>query len=104
MPQAYYATDERIAPQAMEGMLLPTSYRAAIPGKSPSGIYGGLSRNGTDSMYTGSESRKSSVQRRMDNKPSPKLDDHTLTREIMGLLKQDLSAGRISGRFEALCR
>jgi IS30 family transposase len=36
------------------------------------------------------------------NKPSPKLDDHALTREILCLFKQDLSADQISGRLEAL--
>jgi IS30 family transposase len=75
-------------------------FRARVQAAS---MAGRLSRNGTDSVYAGSEARKSSVQKRMDNKPSPKLDDHTLTREIMSLLKQDLSVGRISGRFEVLC-
>jgi hypothetical protein len=35
-------------------------------------------------------------------KPSPRLDDYTLTREIMRLFKQDLSADQISGQFGAL--
>jgi IS30 family transposase len=40
-----------------------------------------------------------SVQRCLDNKPSPKLDDPALTREIMRLFKQDLSPDQISGRL-----
>jgi hypothetical protein len=35
----------------------------------------------------------------MDNKPSPKQDDHALTREIVSLFKQDLSAEQISVRL-----
>jgi IS30 family transposase len=38
----------------------------------------------------------------LDTKPSPKLDDHALSREIMSLFKQDLSADQISGRLKVL--
>jgi IS30 family transposase len=37
-----------------------------------------------------------------ENKPSPKLDDSALTREIMRLFKQDLSGEQIAGRLEVL--
>jgi IS30 family transposase len=38
----------------------------------------------------------------LDNKSRLKLDDHVLTRKIMRLFKQDLSADRISGRLQTL--
>jgi IS30 family transposase len=53
-------------------------------------------------VYTGNEAQQASTQRRLDNKPRPKLDDHKFTREIMRLFKQDLSADQISGRLEVL--
>jgi IS30 family transposase len=86
----------------MEGMGLPKCYRAVILGKHPSSIYRELGRNRTGGVYTGNEAHQASVQRRLDNKPSPKLDDPALTREIMRLFKQDLSADQISGRLEVL--
>jgi IS30 family transposase len=86
----------------MEGMGLPKSYRAVILGKHPSNIYRELNRNGTGGIYTGAEAHQSSVQRPLDNKPSPKRDDPALTREIMRLFKQDLPADQISGRPGAL--
>ncbi|MDR2741525.1 MAG: IS30 family transposase [Treponema sp.] len=89
-------------PWAMEGMGLPTSYRAVIFGKHLSSIYRELNRNSTGGVYTGNEAQQTSMQRRLDNKPSPKLDDHKLTREIMRLFKQDLSADQISGRLGVL--
>jgi IS30 family transposase len=94
--------DERNALQAMEGMGLPKSYSAAILGKHPSSVYRELGRNSSGGVYTGNEAHKASVQRRLDNKPSPKLDDPALIREIMRLFKQDLSADQISGRLAAL--
>jgi IS30 family transposase len=53
-------------------------------------------------VYTGNEAHALSEQRRLETKPSPKLDDRALTREIMGLFKQDLSVGQISGRLGIL--
>jgi IS30 family transposase len=94
--------DERNALQAMEGMGLPKCYRAVILGKHQSSIYRELNRNGTCGVYTGSEAQQASAQRRLENKPSPKLDDPALRREIMRLFKQDLSADHIAGRLEAL--
>jgi IS30 family transposase len=78
----------------MEGMALPKCFMSVILGKYPSSVYRELNRN-----RTGNEAQKAGAQRRLDNKPSPKLDDHALTREIMRLFKQDLSAGQISGRL-----
>jgi IS30 family transposase len=98
MPYTHYTLDEKNALQAMEGMALPKCFMSVILGKHPSSIYRELNRNRTGSVYTGNEAQKAGVQRRLDNKPSPKLDDHALTREIMRLFKQDLSADRISGR------
>jgi IS30 family transposase len=83
-------------------MGLPKSYMAVILGKHQSSIYRELNRNRTGSVYTGQEAQQASAQRRLDNKPSPKLDDPALTREIMRLFKQDLSADQISGRLGAL--
>jgi IS30 family transposase len=87
----------------MEGMGLPLGYRAVLLGKRPRSVYRELNRNRTGGVYTGKEAQKASAQRRLDNKPSPKLDDPALTREIMRLFKQDLSADQISGRLKALC-
>jgi IS30 family transposase len=86
----------------MEGMGLPKCCQAVILGKHPSSVYRELNRNSSGGVYTGNEARKAGVQRRLDNKPSPKLDDPALTREIMGLFKQDLSADQISGRLSVL--
>jgi IS30 family transposase len=83
----------------MEGMALPKCYMSVIVGKHPSSIYRELSRNGTTGVYTGHEAQALSVQRRLETKPSPKLDNPALTREIMSLFKQDLSADQISGRL-----
>jgi IS30 family transposase len=102
MPYTHYTLDERNALQTMEGMGLPICYRAVILSKHPSSIYRELSRNRSGSVYTGNEAQKASVQRRLDNKPGPKLDDPALTREIMRLFKHDLSADQISGRLEVL--
>jgi IS30 family transposase len=86
----------------MEGMGLPKSYRAVILGKHLSSIYREINRNGTNGVYTGNEAQVLSVQKRLDTKPSPKLDDSALTGEIMGLFKQDLSPDQITGRLGAL--
>jgi IS30 family transposase len=53
-------------------------------------------------VYTGAAAQAASVQRRLDNKPSPKLDP-ALTREIMRLFKQDLSPDQISGWLGVVC-
>jgi IS30 family transposase len=81
----------------MEGMGLSKSYMSVILDKHPSGIYREIQRNGSGGVYTGAEAQQANVQRRLDNKPSAKLDDPALTREIMCLFKQDLSADQISG-------
>jgi IS30 family transposase len=99
MPYTHYNTDERNALQAMEGMGLPKSYSAVILGKHVSSIYREINRNGTDGVYTGNEAQALSVQRRLEAKPSPKLDDPALTQGIMTLFKQDLSPDQISGRL-----
>jgi IS30 family transposase len=83
----------------MEGRALPKSYMSVILGKHQSSIYREINRNGTDGVYTGNEAQALSVQRRLDHKPSPKLNDPALTREIMRLFKQDLSPDQISGRL-----
>jgi IS30 family transposase len=85
----------------MEGMTLPKCSMSVILGKHHSGIYRELNLNGSGSVYTGSEAQAASAQRRLESKPSPKLDDHELTRKIMRLFKQDLSADQISGRLGA---
>jgi IS30 family transposase len=64
----------------MEGMGLPKSYQAVILGKHPSSIYRELDRNRTCGVYTGKEAHEASAQRRLEAKPSPKLDDPALTR------------------------
>jgi IS30 family transposase len=102
MPYTHYTTDERNALQAMEGMGLPKSYSAVILGKHLSSIYRELNRNGTDGVYTGNEAQALSIQRCLETKPSPKLDDPGLTRDIMALFKQDLSPDQISGRLGVL--
>jgi IS30 family transposase len=86
----------------MEGMGLPKCCQAVILGKHPGSVYRELDRNSSGGVYTGNEAQKASVQRRLNNKPGPKLDDPALTREIMGLFKQDLSANQISGRLAVL--
>jgi IS30 family transposase len=102
MPYTHYTTDERNALQAMEGMALPRSCISVILGKHLSSIYREINRNGTDGVYTGSEAQALSVQRRLETKPSPKLDDPALTRKIMSLFKQDLSPDQISGRLRTV--
>jgi IS30 family transposase len=94
--------DERNALQAMEGMGLPKCFMSVILGKHPSSVYRELNRNRTGGVYTGNEAQLASAQRRLEAKPSPKLEDPALTREIMGLYKQDLSPDQISGRLEVL--
>jgi IS30 family transposase len=76
----------------MEGMGLPPSYRAVIPGKHQSNIYRELNKNKTGYVYTGTEAHEASEQRHLDTKPRPKRDDPALMREIMLLFKQDLPA------------
>jgi IS30 family transposase len=71
----------------MEGMALPKCFMLVILGKHPSSIYRELNRNGSGGVYTGNEAQAASAQRRLESKPSPKLDDRALTREIMGLFK-----------------
>jgi IS30 family transposase len=70
--------------------------------QTPRRIYRGLNRNVAGGVYTGNEAQAASAQRRLESKPSPKLDDHALTREIPRLFKQDLSPDQISGRLEVL--
>ncbi|MDR2795298.1 MAG: hypothetical protein LBB47_01140, partial [Spirochaetaceae bacterium] len=53
-------------------------------------------------VYTGNEAQAASEQRRLDNKPSPRMDDHALMREITTLFKQDLSPDQISNRLRVL--
>jgi IS30 family transposase len=86
----------------MEGMGLPKCCQAVILSKHPSSVYRELDRNSSGGVYTGNGAQKASVQRRLENKPGPRLDDSALTREIMKLFKQDLSADRISGRLAVL--
>jgi IS30 family transposase len=83
----------------MEGMALPKSFMAVILGKHLSSIYREINRNRTDGVYTGNEAQALSVQRRLDAKPSPKLDDPALTREIMNWFVKDLSQDQIAGRL-----
>jgi IS30 family transposase len=82
----------------MEGMALPKYFISVISGKHVCSIYRELNRNGTNRVYTGNEAQALSVQRRLETKPSPKLDNPALTQEIMALFKQDRSADQISGR------
>jgi IS30 family transposase len=86
----------------MEGMGPPKCYMSVILGKHPGSIYRELQRNGSGGVYTGAEVQQANVQRRPDNKPSPKLDDPALMREILRLFKQDLSADQVSGRLGVL--
>jgi IS30 family transposase len=83
----------------MEGMALPKSFMSVILGKHLSSIYREINRNGTDGVYTGNNAQALSVQRRLETKPSPKLDDPGLMRDIMALFKRDLSPDQISGRL-----
>jgi IS30 family transposase len=50
-------------------------------------------------VYTGAEAQAASEQRRLENKPSPKIDDDALMREITTLFKKDLSPDQIAGRL-----
>jgi IS30 family transposase len=102
MPYTHYTRGERDALQAMEGMGLPKCYEAVILGKHPSSIYRELHRNRTGCVYVGNEVHQASGQRRLEAKPSPKLDAPALTGEIMRLFKQDLSADQISGKLRVL--
>jgi IS30 family transposase len=102
MPYTRYNADERNALQAMEGMGLPKNYEAVILGKHLSSVCRELDRNSSGGVYTGNEAHRASVRRHTENKPSPKLDDSALRREIMSLFKQDLSADQIAGRLEVL--
>jgi hypothetical protein len=61
--------------KTLDGIGLPKSYMPVIFGKHPSGIYHEILRNGSGGIYTGAKVQQASVQRRLDNKPSPKLDD-----------------------------
>jgi IS30 family transposase len=99
MPYTHYTTDERNVLQAMKGMTLPKCFISVILGKHVSSIYRELNRNGTDGVYTGNEAQALSIERCLETKPSPRLDDHALTRDIVSLFKQDLSADQISGRL-----
>jgi IS30 family transposase len=56
-----------------------------------------LNRNRTGCVYTGSAAQAARVQRRLDNKPRPKLDDYALTQEIMRLFRRDMPPDQISG-------
>jgi IS30 family transposase len=71
-----------------------------ILGKHLGSVYRELDRNSSGGVYTGNEAHRASLRRRLENKPSPKLDDPALTGEIMRLFKQDLSGEQISGRLE----
>jgi IS30 family transposase len=86
----------------MAGMGLPKCSMSVILGKHPSSIYRELNRNSSGGVYTGQEAHEASAQRRLENKPSPKLDDPALILEIMDLFKQDLSPDQISGRLGVL--
>jgi IS30 family transposase len=86
----------------MEGMALPKCFMSVIFGKHLSSIYRELNRNGSGGVYTGNEAQAASAHRRLESKPSPKLDDPMLTREIMKLFKQDLSADQIAGRLKVV--
>jgi IS30 family transposase len=48
-------------------------------------------------FYTGNEAQATAAQRRLDNKPSPKLDNDALMATITSLFKKDLSPEQISG-------
>jgi hypothetical protein len=49
-----------------------------------------LSRNGTGGVYTGSEAQRAAEQRRLDSKPSPKLDCPALTEKILDIFKNEI--------------
>ena len=102
MPYTHYTTDERNALQAMGGMGLSKSIISVILGKHLSSVYREIRRNGTGNVYTGNEAQAAAVQRRLDNKPSPKLDNDALMDTITSLFKTDLSPDQISGRLEIL--
>jgi IS30 family transposase len=72
----------------MEGMRLPKNYMAVILGKYQSSIYREFNRNRSGGVYTGNEAQAMSEQRRLDNKPSPKIDDYALMNEITALFKK----------------
>jgi IS30 family transposase len=85
----------------MAGMGLPKSFMSVILGKHQSSVYREFSRNGSGGVCTGNEAQALSEQRRLDAKPSPKIDDRALMGEVMALFKKDLSPDQISGRLEA---
>jgi hypothetical protein len=62
----------------MEGMELPKSEMAVLPGKYPGIIYRELSRNGIGGVYTGS-----GPGGRLDSKPSLTLDCPAPTQKIL---------------------
>ncbi|GHV67894.1 hypothetical protein AGMMS49928_06000 [Spirochaetia bacterium] len=107
MPYTHYNTDERKRTfgstlQAMGGMGLSKSIISVILGKHLSSIYRETSRNRTGSVYTGNEAQAAAVQRRVDNKPSPRCDDSALMSRITALFKKDISPEQISGRLAVL--
>jgi IS30 family transposase len=83
----------------MEGMGLPKSGMAVMPGKHPSSVYRELGRNSAGGVYTGSGAQMLSGQKRLDSMPSPKLGNPVLVQKIMRLFKEDLSPEQISGRI-----
>jgi IS30 family transposase len=83
----------------MTGMGLPKSFMSVILGKHQSSIYREINRKGSGGVYTGNAAEAARVQRRLDNKPSPKLDDDVLMRKIMSLFRGDRSPDQISGRL-----
>jgi IS30 family transposase len=85
----------------VEGAAPPKRFISVTLGKRLSGACRELNRNGTNGVYTGDEAQALSVKRRLETKPSSKLDDHALMREITALFKQDLAADQISGRLGA---
>jgi IS30 family transposase len=52
-------------------------------------------------VYTGNEAQTAGEQRRLDSKPSPKIDDRELMDEITKMFKAGLSPDQISGRLSA---
>jgi IS30 family transposase len=85
----------------MAGMGLPKNYMSVILGRHQSAIYREFSRNRSGGVYTGNEARAAGEQRRLDNKPGPKTDDHALMDGITKMFKADLSPDQIAGRLKA---
>jgi IS30 family transposase len=86
----------------MIGMKLPKIYISVIFGKHISSIYREIERNSFGNIYTGREAQQASDQRRVETKPSPKLNDPALMGEVDRLFKKDLSPEQISGRLDEL--